>query len=239
MPKIKPTTPQAGSPAPKGRKAASNPPGGEASRDVALQPAAAQRSPAGERIHSAFSDKGWSVERDNRGTVSGVAREDMIFVSPDRSFGVNVLVMGGAFRWAMETTEAVLNEKSYGWINQGSWRTEDEAALWPKVAERSQNRPRTAVKPGAYREEAVLQTLNPDVAGLIRDGVRLAQTDQPIIGCVLKPELVEPFIAAFAALGSDLGENYAEKLRSGAITPMVPSEGGNRIWRSGELFFTS
>lgn len=93
---------------------------------------------------------------------------------------------------------------------------------------------------GAYRTPEILVRLREDVAEKIRNGFRVARTDQPITGCTLFRQLSEEWAQAFYALEDELGEYYANGLRTGALVVILPSQlGADRYYAPGELFLTS
>ena len=91
---------------------------------------------------------------------------------------------------------------------------------------------------GEYRAESVLSRLPVGVAKAIRDGLRIGLTSQPMSNITKRPDLSEWLAKAYEDIGMT---RYSNGLRSGAMVPLVPNEGGssNRIYASGELFFTS
>jgi len=96
------------------------------------------------------------------------------------------------------------------------------------------------MKSGAYRSEEILNQLDKEVAGLIRGGMRLAYTNQPIHGCDIHKELVDAIATAYAHMGGEVGEFYAGLLRKGEIVPAMPkSPASDRYWSPGELYYTS
>ena len=89
---------------------------------------------------------------------------------------------------------------------------------------------------GEYRTEAVLAKLPEKLAAAIRNGLRIALTCTPMTGVSRRGDLSEEMATAYEAAGEP---HYADGLRSGAMVPVVPSDGCNRYWAPGELFFTS
>lgn len=93
--------------------------------------------------------------------------------------------------------------------------------------------------PGAYRSEAVLKQLPEPIAKMIRNGTRIARTNNPIVNCTKHTQLSEPFAQALEKI-KDIGEYYAHGLRSGELIPIVPKNSpDDRYYAPGELFFTS
>ena len=89
---------------------------------------------------------------------------------------------------------------------------------------------------GEYRQESVLAQIDADWVADIKSGrLRIALTNQPIIGLSRCRELIEPMAAEYARIGMD---KYAEGLRSGAMIPVWDARNG-RVWAPGELFMTS
>ena len=96
------------------------------------------------------------------------------------------------------------------------------------------------MKSGAYRSEEILNQLDNEVAKLIRGGMRLACTNQPIHGCDIHKESVDAIAAAYERMGGEVGEFYAGKLRRGELVPVTPkSQASDKYWSPGELYFTS
>jgi hypothetical protein len=89
---------------------------------------------------------------------------------------------------------------------------------------------------GEYRKKEVLDKLPADLAVMIRRGLRIGLTGQPMTGVRRIEELSDKLADAFEAAGED---HYAEGLRSGAMVPLVPAATGGKTWAPGELFFTS
>lgn len=94
------------------------------------------------------------------------------------------------------------------------------------------------MKSGLYRDTEIVKCLQKDVADLISKGMRLALTNQPVIGCVVRKDLVEKVASAYKALNNEVGDYYYNLLTSGNALPVIPIS-INRYYQTGELFFTS
>ena len=95
-------------------------------------------------------------------------------------------------------------------------------------------------KPGAYRlplrEGAELRKSE------IPHRLKLALTDIPMTGVVLRRDLVEEVCACLEAVKDrfeDVVPYYIEGLREGKIIPVMPVSGPEYVWAPGELFFRS
>ena len=94
--------------------------------------------------------------------------------------------------------------------------------------------------PGAYRE--------PLRAGLERLGVkdhpeiRLAKTEQPIVGMDVRADLTPLVCLALDSVKDRFAccAYYIESLDNGSVVPITPgARGGQEYWSPGELFFKS
>jgi hypothetical protein len=68
--------------------------------------------------------------------------------------------------------------------------------------------------------------------------VRLALTNQPIIGMVVRKDLTPSIIQVLAASKEKVAERYINGLRDGSMVP-VTEQTSNKVWQPGELYLTS